>query len=267
MKSWWLRYYFTSFSLLLFLSLVLSAFIPSNLYLEIGEVSLIFFVWYSISPLIMIFSLKLKKNDDSNLEHLVEYTTNLFRMKKPNIFVVRTNYSNALAFGNIFYKAIAYTTGILSSLQDNEIIAVTAHELSHLKNHDMEVQMLGLIGYNILYIYLANISYVFVIIMFIMAFPIFIFFHRLMEKRADITAVKDNRWLTVHLENALIKIGYLGRTIPNYLLKNIPDFQLYFIKQELISNYEDSTLLRTHPSLSERLRYLSKYETTQASSP
>lgn len=268
MNSWWLRYYLVSFTFLLSLSMLLSTFIPSNFYLEIGEVSLIFFLWYLFSPFIMIFSLRLKRNEDPNLEKLVEYTASLFKIKKPKVFIVKTNYSNAIAFGNIFYRAIAYTEGILNALQDNEIIGVTAHEISHLKNHDMEIQAIGLIAYNILYIYLTNLSLIFAIPAFILAFPIFISIHRIMEKRADITAVKDNRWLTVYLENALIKIGYLGRTIPNYLLKNIPDFQLYFTKQELISNYEEgNSLLRTHPSLPDRLKYLSKYEITPTPSP
>ena len=268
MKSWWLRYYFVSFAFLLFLSSLLSIFIPSNIYLEIGEVSLIFFLWYLVSPFIMIYSFRLKRNDDPNLERLVEYTASLFKMEKLKVFIVKTNYSNAIAFGNIFYRAIAYTKGLLNALQDNEIIGVTAHEISHLKNHDMEIQAIGLIAYNILYIYLTSLSFIFAIPMFLLAFPIFISIHRTMEKRADITAVKENRWLTVYLENALIKIGYLGGTIPNYLLKNIPDFQLYFIKQELISNYEEgNAFLRTHPSLSDRLKYLSKYEITPTSSP
>ncbi|QIW24424.1 heat-shock protein HspX [Sulfolobus sp. S-194] len=255
---WW-RYYFISFAILLALSLILSNFVPLNFYLECGEISLIFFIWYLLSPLIMIFSFKLRRSEDERLNSLISYTASIFRMNKPIIYVANTDYSNAFAFGNFFYKAIGYTSGLLSSLQDNEIIGVTAHELAHLKNHDMEIQVLGLILYNILYLYLFNIDFILGLVTFALAYPLFIFIHRMLEKKADLTAVKNNRWLTIYLENALIKIGYLGRSIPSYLLRDIPDFQLYFIKQQLMSNNSRS-IFRTHPSLSERLRYLSKYE-------
>ncbi|BFH74592.1 M56 family metallopeptidase [Sulfurisphaera javensis] len=259
MKYWW-RYYFLSFAVLLLLSFVVSSFFPSNFYLEIGEISLVFFIWYLLSPYIMIISFKLKRSYDLRLDSIVSYTSNLFRMRKPKVFITYTDYTNAFAFGNIFFKGIGYTSSILTSLQDNELIAVTAHELSHIRNHDMEIQVIGLILYDIIYLFAFNINFILGMVLFFLVFPIFILFHRWLEKRADITAVKNNRWLTVYLENALIKIGYLGRTIPSYLLRDIPDFQLYFIKQQLINTIEDKSFFRTHPSLSDRLRYLSKYE-------
>lgn len=208
----------------------------------------------------MIFSFKLSTSQDERLNAIVSYTSSLFKMEKPRVFVSYTSYANAFAFGNFFYKGIAYTTGILDSLQDYELIGVTAHELSHLKNHDMEIQVVSLIAYDYLYFFLSNYNIFLGVIAFASAFPLFLYMHRILEKRADITAVKDNRWLTVYLENALIKIGFLGRTIPSYLLRNIPDFQLYFIKQQLINTIGEKNIFKTHPSISDRLKYLSKYE-------
>lgn len=260
MKFWWWKYYIFSFILLLLLSFTFSLFIPSTFIAEVSEILIIFTIWYLISPLIMIYSFRMKKNENLDLEKIVEYTSSLLKMKKPIVFISYTNTANAFAFGNIFYKAIAFTSGISDALQPNELIGVTAHEISHLKNHDMEIQVLGLISYSILYIYLSNISYIFSTVIFITAFPLFILVHRFLEKRADITAVKDNRWITVYLESALIKIGYLGKTIPNYLLKEVPDFQIYFIKQQLIGSYKENSIFKTHPPIAERLRYLSKYE-------
>lgn len=259
MKYWW-RYYLLSFTVLLILSITISNFIPSNFYIEILEVSSIFFIWYLLSPYLMIISFRLSNSNDQRLDSIVTYTSSLFRIKKPKVYMTYTDYTNAFAFGNLFFRGIGYTSSLVTSLQDYELIAVTAHELSHLKNHDMELQVIGLILYDILYIYVSNLNLVLGIVLFALIFPTFLLFHRWLEKRADITAVKNNRWLTRYLENALIKIGYLGRTIPSYLLRDIPDFQLYFIKQQLLSSPSDSMILKTHPSISDRLRYLSQYE-------
>lgn len=56
----------------------------------------------------------------------------------PKIWIVNSPIANAFATGrNPNNASIAYTTGILSILDNDELRGVTAHELSHVKNRDI----------------------------------------------------------------------------------------------------------------------------------
>ena len=73
--------------------------------------------------------------------HIVETVVDLSKkmnMPTPKIWVINSSVANAFATGrNPQNASIAYTTGILSLLDDDELRGVTAHELSHVKNRDI----------------------------------------------------------------------------------------------------------------------------------
>ena len=229
------------------------------------------FSLYLFNPFLIPHVFELKENEDKRLEEIVEKTVNLLKLKiRPKIFIMDVNYQNAMAFGNIFFKSIMFTKGILDVLNDEELMAITAHELAHLKNHDPEKTLSIVLLLNTLIIFLINYSYVFLLLQLLLSVPLFTFIMRLNEKKADITAVKDNRWLTVHFENALIKTEYILQGHNSDYLKDVTDFKniplhvLHLAKQDLLNTKEGkswfSSFLDTHPSLQERLKYLSKYE-------
>ncbi|MDO9639723.1 MAG: zinc metalloprotease HtpX [Pseudotabrizicola sp.] len=58
-------------------------------------------------------------------------------MPRPRVFVIDTDQPNAFATGrNPQNAAVAATTGLLRRLSDEEVAAVMAHELAHIRNHD-----------------------------------------------------------------------------------------------------------------------------------
>lgn len=58
-------------------------------------------------------------------------------MPMPKVFVVDSAQPNAFATGrNPQNAAVAATTGLLETLTQEEVVAVMAHELAHVKNHD-----------------------------------------------------------------------------------------------------------------------------------
>ncbi|VAW62186.1 hypothetical protein MNBD_GAMMA09-294 [hydrothermal vent metagenome] len=61
----------------------------------------------------------------------------------PALFYIPGNALNAFAVGRPNEAAIAVTDGLLRSLTTREIIAVLAHEISHIKNNDMWVMSIA----------------------------------------------------------------------------------------------------------------------------
>jgi heat shock protein HtpX len=70
-------------------------------------------------------------------------------LPKPRTFVVRDDDPNAFVTGKDPEKAcVAVTDGLLKHLNRDELQAVVAHEMGHVKNHDMQLMtlMAGMVG-------------------------------------------------------------------------------------------------------------------------
>jgi heat shock protein HtpX len=61
-------------------------------------------------------------------------------MPVPKVYVIDNDQPNAFATGrNPDNAAVAATTGLLARLSDEEVAAVMAHELAHIRNHDTAI--------------------------------------------------------------------------------------------------------------------------------
>ncbi len=74
----------------------------------------------------------------AHLHSMVSDVAHRARVPVPSVYIVQSATPNAFATGPTQSKAvIAFTTGILSTLNDNELRGVTAHEMSHIQHRDM----------------------------------------------------------------------------------------------------------------------------------
>ncbi|AWR93760.1 M56 family metallopeptidase [Acidianus brierleyi] len=256
---YWIKYYVVSFLSILIIDIIISS-LPINFPLFfIFQIVLIFGLWYLISPFIMKLVFKMKPADEHSYL-LVKNLASIFKVKTPKVYIADVDFPNAFAFGNIFWRGIAITKPIFNILDDQEISAVIGHELSHLKNKDPEILILSIMGINSIYVgllyVLPSLTGAIIIFYFLVLFPLFFAIHRRVEKRADITAVKTDNSLTIPLETSLIKLGY----IKGENLRNMPRFQVLLMKYSLTNSKDGNAIFRTHPSIPERLQYLSKYE-------
>jgi heat shock protein HtpX len=78
--------------------------------------------------------------DEASAPDLVRMVNDLAdgaRMPRPKVYVIETDQPNAFATGrNPENAAVAATTGLLRSLSREEVAAVMAHELAHIRNRD-----------------------------------------------------------------------------------------------------------------------------------
>ncbi|HTX43847.1 MAG TPA: M48 family metalloprotease, partial [Methanocella sp.] len=82
----------------------------------------------------------LKEDEAPALHSLVEKLASEMGLPKPKVAVVQNDMPNAFATGrNRSHAVVAVTTGILNRLNGQELEAVLAHEMSHIKNRDMFV--------------------------------------------------------------------------------------------------------------------------------
>ena len=87
--------------------------------------------------------------EERQLENVVEEMAIASGLPKPRIYLIQDPDPNALATGRDPQGArIAVTTGLLQTLDRDELQAVIAHEMGHVKNHDMQLMTLlaGMVG-------------------------------------------------------------------------------------------------------------------------
>ena len=210
----------------------------------------------------------------------------------PKIYLIDADYMNAFASGYSEKSAlIAITRGLLNKLDRNELQAVIAHELTHIRHHDIKLTLMASVLSNIMIIILdimfRSIIYgsrgnrrrdrdnnggnVVVLIVILLRFllPIvtmllMLYLSRKREFMADAGAVelmRDN----IPLAQALLKISgdYAANKDTYASLYNTPheevrrEAYIFDPKQAGISMPQSITsIFSTHPSLSERLKAL-----------
>jgi len=83
------------------------------------------------------------KKDQPRLYRTVENLSIATGMPMPKVYVIDDPAPNAFATGrDPKHAVVAATTGLLDIMDDQELEAVMAHELGHVKNYDIRVMMI-----------------------------------------------------------------------------------------------------------------------------
>ena len=86
---------------------------------------------------------EIQKDDNPYLWRMVENLTITAGMPMPRVYIINDSAMNAFATGRNPEKAsVAFTTGIIDALENEELEGVVAHELSHIQNYDIRVMTL-----------------------------------------------------------------------------------------------------------------------------
>lgn len=82
------------------------------------------------------------KKDNPRLYNIVENLSITTGLPMPKVYVINDKAPNAFATGrDPKHAAVAATTGLMDIMDDKELTAVMAHEMSHVKNYDIRVSM------------------------------------------------------------------------------------------------------------------------------
>ena len=85
----------------------------------------------------------ISKQENRRLYNIVENLSITTGLPMPKVYIIDDPAPNAFATGrDPAHSLVAATTGLLDIMDDKELTAVMAHEMSHIKNYDIRVSMI-----------------------------------------------------------------------------------------------------------------------------
>jgi heat shock protein HtpX len=234
-----------------------------------------FYAYYYSDEMILKHYHAIPVDQDSapELYHIVEKLTRRTGLPMPKLYIIPEEQPNAFATGRDYeHAAVAVTEGLLKLLDEEEVEAVIAHELSHIKHYDM---LIGTVAATIAgaIAMLANFgmffgggdrdrpSNPFVMIALMIIMPLVATIIQMtVSRNREYMADEGSARMTGHpewLQSALMKLdSYARGTI---LPEADPQTAHMFIINPFTGKeFSMGDLFRTHPSTEERIARLER---------
>ena len=209
-----------------------------------------------------------------DLHALVDRLCALADMPKPRVAVADLDVPNAFATGrNAQHAVVCVTTGILGLLDEEELEAVLAHELTHVAHRDVAVitvaSFLGVVAGLMMRLTLysqafgrrrdQNTTMVLIATMAVsvVVYSISFLLIRALSRYRELAADRDGAILTgrpSELASALVKLSGASARIPRRDLRSVQAFNAFFISP--VGRL--GGLFSTHPKLERRLDQLAR---------
>jgi len=284
------RMFITGLLLVLLYGIIISVLLSLgvSLVLVIVIAGALIFSQYYFSDKIAMFSMhahEVTPQEEPRLHEIVDRLCLLANMEKPRVGVAEMDMPNAFATGrNPKHSVICATRGIMTRLNDEELEAVLAHELSHVAHRDVAIMTIasgvgmlaGLVSRIALFgamfggggrggsrnggqiVLLEMATLLISIVIYIVAFLLTMALSRYRELAADRSGAILIGKPSV-LASALVHLtGDMGR-IPRTDLRKQEGMNSLFFAPALSGNTAAS-LFSSHPSLEKRLDALIKLE-------
>ena len=237
------------------------------------------FLQYFFSDKMILSSMGAKpvsESEEPRIHDMVRRLCQNANLPMPKIAVVKTAMPNAFATGrNQKHAVVAVTTGLLSRLNDSEVEAVLAHELTHIKNRDMMVMTIATFLSSLAQMLVqwlpfmgggnrdrdsgSNVALLLVVslVVWIVSFVLIRTLSRYREFAADRGAAIITGQPS-HLISALTKIS--GSRVPTEDLRRVDGPVSALFITPALSGSSLSKLFSTHPTLEARIDALQRIE-------
>jgi len=253
----------------------------------------ILFVQYFFSDKIALYSMGGKivtREQEPQLHGIVDRLVAMADMQKPTVAIAQSDIPNAFATGrNQKHAVVCATTGLLNRLDEKEVEAVLAHELSHVAHRDVAVMTIAsflgiLAGLLTRVLYISGLfggfggnnrsnnnnsgGNLFAVEMAMLLFSAVIYMIsfiliRTLSRYRELAADRSGAILIGQpqvLASALQKVSGEMARIPTRDLRSAEHFNAFYFAPALAPGVSLSSLFSTHPSLERRLAELSKLD-------
>jgi len=269
-----------------FVFLSVLAYLGVETIIVMGIMVLMLLLQYFFSDRMVLWSMGAKEVSEQEAPRLHETVTRLCAIAgipRPRIAVVNSNVPNAFATGrNPRNSVVAVTTSLVSSLSQEELEAVIAHELSHVKNRDvMVITFAGFLSTAAYFLFRNWLQYgsgmtssyggrksdkaALLIIIPLLAAVVWLISFLLIKalsRYREFAADRGSAILTGNpsqLASALVKISGKMESVPTRDLRNVEGMNAFFIIPA-ISGTSILNLLSTHPTVEQRLAALERIQ-------
>jgi heat shock protein HtpX len=100
----------------------------------------------SLPTLKALGALPLHPHQAPELFQLVHILSSRAGLPPIPLFIIPSSLPNALATGDNHLRALALTSGLLSLMNPRQLAGILAHEISHLRQHDIRLQSIALVS-------------------------------------------------------------------------------------------------------------------------
>lgn len=267
-------------ALVYFIFIAVLAYLGVDAILLLGIVLFIMLIQYFFSDKIALMSMGAREVTEQEEPRLYETLTRLCAIagiSRPRLAIVDKNIPNAFATGrNQKNSVIAVTTGLRNMLSQEELEAVIAHELSHVKNRDvMVITLASFISTAAFFIFRSfllsgqstsgrgkqNLWFI-VPVLAALVWVISYLLIKALSRYREFAADRGSAILTgqpSHLASALMKISGLMERVPTNDLRKVEGMNAFFIIPA-ISGSSIFNIFSTHPTVEQRIAALERIE-------
>ena len=252
----------------------------------LGGLGVAWYQWYSSDKLAMraMRAREVSPEEAPELHGMIDRLCALADMPKPRVGVADLDIPNAFATGRSPERSVVcVTTGILGTLNAEELEAVLAHELSHVAHRDVLVMTVAASAGILAGMLTRGAQYgaifgdrrssnnnntgglpvwLVVLVVALVVYAVSFLLLKLLSRYRELAADRAAAYLTMKpgaLASALQKItGQMSR-IPQKDLRAASAMNAFFIAPA-VSGVSLKTLTSTHPTLEQRLEQLAKIQ-------
>ena len=215
------------------------------------------------------------EDEAPELHSTIERLCAMADLPKPKVAIANSAVPNAFATGRSQNHAVvAVTSSLLQRLEEPEVEAVLAHELTHVKNRDMLVMTIAsfvttIAGFLMRFWFFMGVggsrrdNNIFLFFIALAAIWILSFLiTRALSRYREYAADRGSAIITAHpanLASALLKISGFVQRVPTEDIRKVEGISQFFIIPA-ISRGSALNLLSTHPPIEKRIERLRQME-------